>query len=88
MLDSLRGRLGYQTDSDSWSAEAIGTCAILYVLYFLCFGRLEYLNEAYRRAGMGGTFFIRACSNRMTGNSFNLEDGRFRVDNLQLVITN
>ena len=36
-----------------------------------------YLKGAYRKVGKG--FFIRACSNRMGGNSFKLKEGRFRL---------
>ena len=39
---------------------------------------LQYLKGAYRKAGEG--LFIRACSNRMRGNGFKLEEGRFRLD--------
>ena len=35
----------------------------------------QYLNGAYRKAGEG--LFIRACSNRIMGNGFKLEKGRF-----------
>ena len=38
----------------------------------------QYLKGAYRNAGKG--FFVRACSDRMRGNGFKLEDGRFRLD--------
>ena len=37
-----------------------------------------YLKGAYRKAGEG--LFIRACSERMRGNGFKLEEGRFRLD--------
>ena len=39
---------------------------------------LQYLKGAYRKAGEG--LFIRACSDRMRGNGFKLEEGRFRLD--------
>ena len=35
----------------------------------------HYLKGAYRKAGEG--LFIRACSNKMRGNGFKLEEGRF-----------
>ena len=38
----------------------------------------QYLKGAYRKAGEG--LFRRACSNRTKGNSFILEEGRFRLD--------
>ena len=38
----------------------------------------QYLKEAYRKAGEG--LFVRAYSNRMRGNGFELEEGRFRPD--------
>ena len=38
----------------------------------------QYLEGAYRKCGEG--FFIRACSNRMRGNGFKLEEDRFRLD--------
>ena len=38
----------------------------------------QYLKGTYRKAGEG--LFIRACSNRMRGNGFRLEKGRFRLD--------
>ena len=38
----------------------------------------QYLKGAYRKAEEG--HFIRACSNRMRGNGFKLEEGRFRLD--------
>ena len=38
----------------------------------------QYLKRAYRKAGEG--HFIRAGSNRMRGNGFTLEKGRFRLD--------
>ena len=39
---------------------------------------LQYLKEAYRKAGEG--LFIRAGSDRMRGNGFILEEGRFRLE--------
>ena len=39
---------------------------------------LQYLKGAYRKAGVG--LFIRACSDRMRGNGFKLEEGKFRLD--------
>ena len=38
----------------------------------------QYLERAYRKAGEG--LFIRAGNDRMTGNGFKLEEGRFRLD--------
>ena len=38
----------------------------------------QYLKGTYRKAGEG--LFIRACSDRMRGNGFKLEEGRFRLD--------
>ena len=38
----------------------------------------QYLKGAYRKAGEG--HFIRAGSNRIRGNGFKLEEGRFRLD--------
>ena len=38
----------------------------------------QYLKGAHRKAGEG--LFIRACSDRMRGNGFKLEEGRFRLD--------
>ena len=38
----------------------------------------QYLKRAYRKAEEG--LFIRACSNRLRGNGFKLEEGRFRLD--------
>ena len=38
----------------------------------------QYLKGAYRKAGEG--LFIKACSFRMMGNGFKLEEGRFRPD--------
>ncbi|PKU33679.1 hypothetical protein llap_16017 [Limosa lapponica baueri] len=38
----------------------------------------QYLKGAYRRAG--GALFVRKCSDRTRGNSFKLEEGRFRLD--------
>ena len=38
----------------------------------------QYVKGAYRKAREG--LFVRACSNRMRGNRFKLEDGRFRLD--------
>ncbi|KFO78635.1 hypothetical protein N303_05011, partial [Cuculus canorus] len=39
---------------------------------------LQYLKEAYRKAGEG--LFIRACGDRTRGNGCKLERGRFRLD--------
>jgi len=39
---------------------------------------LQYLKEAYRKAGEG--LFIRVYSNRIRGNGFKLEESRFRTD--------
>ena len=38
----------------------------------------QYLKGAYRKAEE--ELFIRACSDRMRGNGFKLEEGRFRLD--------
>jgi len=38
----------------------------------------EYLKGTYMKAGEG--LFIKACSDRTRGNSFKLEEGRFRLD--------
>jgi len=38
----------------------------------------QYLKRAYRTAGQG--LFLRAGSDRMRGNSFKLEKGRFGLD--------
>ncbi|PKU41802.1 hypothetical protein llap_7903 [Limosa lapponica baueri] len=38
----------------------------------------QYLKWDYRRDGEG--LFIRECSDRMRGNGFKLEKGRFRLD--------
>ena len=38
----------------------------------------QYLKRAYRKVGEG--LFVRACSDRMRGNGFKLEEGRFRLD--------
>ena len=38
----------------------------------------QCLDGAYRKAGEG--LLIRACSDRMRGNSFKMEEGRFRLD--------
>ena len=38
----------------------------------------QYLKGAYRKDGI--ELFIRACSDRMRGNGFKLEEGRFRCD--------
>ncbi|KGL97090.1 hypothetical protein N301_03619, partial [Charadrius vociferus] len=38
----------------------------------------QYLKGAYRRAGEG--LFTRACSDRMRGNGYKLEEGRFRLN--------
>jgi len=38
----------------------------------------QYLNGAYRKAGEG--LSKRACSDRMRGNVFKLDEGRFRLD--------
>ncbi|PKU36065.1 hypothetical protein llap_13633 [Limosa lapponica baueri] len=38
----------------------------------------QYLKGAYRRDGEG--LFVRKCSDRTRGNSFKLEEGRFRLD--------
>ena len=45
----------------------------------------QYLKGTYRKAGVG--FFIKACSNRMRGNGFKLEEGRFRLDGRQNFFT-
>ena len=39
---------------------------------------LQYLKEAYRKAGEG--LFIGAYSDRKRGNRFKMEEGRFRLD--------
>jgi len=39
---------------------------------------LQYLKGAYRKAGVG--LFIRACSDRMRGNSFKLGKDRFALN--------
>ena len=39
---------------------------------------LQYLKGAYRKAGEG--LFRRVCCDRMRGNDFKLEKGRFRLD--------
>ena len=39
---------------------------------------IQYFKEACKKAGEG--LFMRACSDRMSGNSFKLEEGRFRLD--------
>ena len=38
----------------------------------------QYLKGTYRKAGE--VLFVRAGSNRMRGNGFKLEEGRFRLD--------
>ena len=38
----------------------------------------QYLQRTYRK--VGEAVFRRACSDRMTGNGFKLEEGRFRLD--------
>ncbi|KGM00301.1 hypothetical protein N301_01644, partial [Charadrius vociferus] len=38
----------------------------------------HYLKQVYRRAGAG--LFTRACSDRMRGSGFKLEEGRFRLN--------
>ena len=38
----------------------------------------QHLKGAYKKDGEG--LFIRECSDRMRGNSFNLKEGRFRLD--------
>ena len=38
----------------------------------------QYLKEVYRKTGEG--LLTRACSNRMRGNDFKLEERRFRLD--------
>ena len=38
----------------------------------------QYLKGAYRKAWEG--VFIRSCSERLRGNGFKLEEGRFRLD--------
>ncbi|PKU34046.1 hypothetical protein llap_15649 [Limosa lapponica baueri] len=38
----------------------------------------QYLKGAYRRAGE--SLFTKACSDRMRGNGFKLENSRFRLD--------
>ena len=41
-------------------------------------GIFQYLKGTYRKAGEG--LFIRVGSDRMRGNGFKLEEGRFRLD--------
>ena len=43
-----------------------------------CRETFQYLKGAYRKAREG--LFIRACSNRLRGNGFKQEGGRFRLD--------
>ena len=38
----------------------------------------QYLEGPHRKAGEG--LLMRACSDRMRGNGFKLEEGRFRLD--------
>ena len=45
----------------------------------------QYLKGTYRKAGEG--LFIRACSNRMRGNGFRLDMGRFRLDTRKKLFT-
>lgn len=41
-------------------------------------GTFQYLQETYRKAGE--RFFMRVCSDRTRGNSFELKDNRFKLD--------
>ena len=45
----------------------------------------HYLKGAYRKAAE--EHFIRACSNRMRGNGFKLEESRFRLDTRKKLFT-
>ena len=45
----------------------------------------QYPKGDYRKAGKG--LFIRACSDRTKGNSFKLEEGRFRLDIMKKLFT-
>ena len=45
----------------------------------------QYLKGAYRKDGI--ELFIRACSDRMRGNGFKLEEGRFRLDIRKIFFT-
>jgi len=54
--------------------ESIHTCqSSIFLQYFY-----QYLKGAYRKAREG--LFITACSDRMMGNGFKVEKGRFRLD--------
>ena len=48
-------------------------------------GAFQCLKGAYGKAGEG--LFIRACSNRMRGSGFKLEEGRLRIDIRKKFIT-
>ena len=45
----------------------------------------QYLKEVYSKAGEG--LSVRACSDRMRGNDFKLEEGRFRLDIRKIFFT-